>query len=106
MENLKYKYYRLGRDAEVSGDFKQAVEYYKEYSTHLLAKDQHIPFLWIHNLLLRLSDLDSAVKYLLLYSEGCSPLHAKRTLKEKSKEYEELDSQIALMLKNKSKSLK
>lgn len=103
MENLRYKYYRLGQEAEKIKDYSKAVEYYQEYSSHLADKDKHIPYLWIHELFLKQSDHENALKYLLQFCEGCSMPNAAKILKEKSKEYEVVNPGISNMLKEKSR---
>ena len=103
MENLRYKYFRLGNDEEKAGNIEKAIEYYLEYSNHLKPNDKHIPFLWIHNLFYSLSDLNLSAKYLLMYCEGCSKPHAILTLKEYSKKYELINPEIAKTLKEQAK---
>ena len=106
MENNKYKFYRLGQEAKKANKPVEAIENYKMYSQFLDEKDKHIPFLWIHHLLFELERYQEAKDSLLIFAKGCSYPHASKVLKEKSKLYENIDSEINKLLVLESENYK
>ena len=104
MENNRYKFYRLGQDAESEKKYEKAIEYYLTYSTYLEEKDKHIPLIWIHNIHFSKERFEEAKDFLLEYCKGCSFPYASKILKEKVQTYEEVNQfKISMLLKDESK---
>ncbi|MCB0705665.1 MAG: hypothetical protein KDC34_10165 [Saprospiraceae bacterium] len=66
-------YYFEGRKLVKNGKKEEAIEAYKNYSSHMLLKDMHIPFQWISQLYEELGEIENSLYYLRLFARGCSP---------------------------------
>lgn len=89
---LRQHYYWLGRRYHEEGKIPEAIEAYKEYSTHLDEKDQHMPHLWISNYYKELGDVQKTLKHLEIYAAGCTPPRAAEIYKDLGEKYLVLDA--------------
>lgn len=81
MENLRYKYFQLGRKAEEMNHLENAIDHFLKYMEYLDEKDKHIPNLWIYKNYLKLNNFSKAEEFLYKYCEGCSYPYAHTILK-------------------------
>lgn len=83
-------YYFLGQEREISKDYQNAIDAYKEYSTWLKAEDRHIPHQWIAKLFFELEQVEEGLLHLEEFAQECSPPKAAIVYKEAGEQYEQI----------------
>jgi hypothetical protein len=104
---LRQDFYFLGRDNELAGNARKAIEAYKQYALQLKEEDQHIPYQWISGLYSQLGEEEEALSSLERFAEGCKPARAEKVYREIGERYKRLnDHASAEAALRKAKELK
>jgi len=83
----RQEFYWLGRKYQEQGNYTEAIEAYKTYSTHLADEDKHIPHQWISDFYEKLGKKEKSLFHLGKYAQGCTPPRAAEVFKEIGEHY-------------------
>jgi uncharacterized protein YfaS (alpha-2-macroglobulin family) len=104
---LRQDFYFIGRDYELAGNAREAIEAYKQYALQLKEEDQHIPYQWVSGLYSQLGEEKEALSSLERFAEGCKPARAEKVYREIGERYKKMnDHNNAEAALQKAKELK